>query len=181
MKQSTKAARRTFVASAFAFAFLAGVDASAKELITNGSFENPPCTAGKASGCSPWVFKGNSAVNDDFYGGKLGATVGGLGPGAGSISQSVDLKEGNYTFSFWFEPHKIVSGTTPAIVKVANRIVFATMLPSQEDTTKWQQYTVTVAISKKEAGKRRVQFIADKAPNYAGPLFNIDDVSLTGP
>ncbi|BCM19194.1 hypothetical protein [Mesorhizobium sp. J8] len=172
-------ARRLLGASVCLFVVSAGHCAFAAELIKNGSFDDPGCTSGKAAGCKYWVFKGNSAVNDDSHSGKLGASVGGLGSGTGSIRQTVALNEGRYTFSFWYIPRQKVAGKTPAIAKIAGRIVFATMLGSEQPDTHWSKAEVVVYISEKDEGERQVEFFADNAPDYSGPLFDIDDVSLT--
>ncbi|UCI06278.1 hypothetical protein [Mesorhizobium sp. B1-1-8] len=171
-------ARTVVVCSAFFATFLVAYDANGTEFISNGGFEDPGCAKEKADGCVPWVFTGNGAVNDKPHSGLLAATVGGQGPGAGTVSQTVKLVEGFYSFSFWYFPRKIANGMTPAIAKIAGKIVFAKMLPSQEDYTIWTKCEIVVHIAKTEEGEKTIEFSAGVAPNYAGPLFDIDDVSL---
>jgi Carbohydrate binding domain len=151
------------------------VVANSSEYIKNGSFDDPGCEAGKKFNCRPWTFIGNAAVNDVFHSNKLGATVGGQGDGAGKIIQQLKLKKGIYKFSFWYL-HQKGAEPTPAIVTIAGKTVFAQMLQAKDD---WEQYTIDDVSIEKEGTYHIVFRALNSSGKYAGPLFQIDDVSLT--
>ncbi|RVG20314.1 hypothetical protein [Sinorhizobium meliloti] len=171
------------VASVLLSALFPAPDAIAEEKIKNGNFENLDCIIGSSVGCPDWDMTGNAAVHGDGRDGK-GATVGGLGPGAGTVTQKrLNLAVGNYAFSFSYRPAGTnLFGETAAIVKIGKRTVFAEMLRTiGTGQASYKKYQVFLMIYERDKGEQDVQFFAEESPNFAGPLFQIDDVSLVGP
>ncbi|WP_147464080.1 hypothetical protein [Sinorhizobium meliloti] len=168
--------------TAFLSALLAASHATAEEKIRNRDFENQDCIIGSGAGCPDWVMTGNAAVHGDGREGK-GATVGGLGSGYGTVTQNVNLLVGNYAFSFSYKAAGAnIWGETAGIVKIAGKTVFAEMLRARgTEEAPYKEYQIFVIIDQSNDGPQDVQFIADNPPNFAGPLFRIDDVSLVGP
>ncbi|MDX0615171.1 hypothetical protein GOD03_11820 [Sinorhizobium medicae] len=160
----------------FSTALLAASHATAAEEIVNGGFEDPKCqTAGQI--CPPWGFKNNAAINDDGHAGsKHGATVGGQGGGTGVVTQKLTLTKGYYVFSFWYKATGTVSGSTPAIVRFTGatiRTVFTVMIPPVAQWIKYEQFLIV-----DQDGETTIEFSSENPPHFAGPYFNIDDVSL---
>jgi hypothetical protein len=161
------------------FAFLTGLflfligPAHAEEKIFNGGFEEDCAAATQV--CYPWMFTGNSAVNDAPHTGNYGATVGGLGDGGGTVKETITVKAGKYDFSFWYSALSGYAGNTPVTVTVAGKTVFEDAGLHTNPAYRFVSGTVTID----KASAIDVVFVASDSTNgYAGPLFNIDDVSM---
>jgi hypothetical protein len=164
-----------FMAIVFSLMLLASSGACAAEMIKNGGFEDSSCKPGSGVGCTSWDFSGNAAVNNDGHLSEKGATVGGLGDGPGRATQKLMLTPGNYIFSFWYKPASGTAGVTPAIVRIAGKTVFAKMLKLEPTT--WNKCEIFLIVD--SGGEKTIEFSSETAPSFAGPLFQIDDVSLT--
>ncbi|MDW9908880.1 hypothetical protein GOB14_11885 [Sinorhizobium meliloti] len=157
----------------FLSALLTASHANAEEMIKNQGFEGADCTPGVGQGCLPWTFKPNTAVNDEEHSGNKGATVGGLGSGPGMLTQAIMFRAGTYNFSFWYKATSGDAGLTPAIVRIAGRTVFAEILKPGTD---WRLYQMSVQVD--NDGPATIEISSERPPHYAGPSFQIDDVSL---
>ncbi|WP_164830823.1 carbohydrate binding domain-containing protein [Sinorhizobium meliloti] len=167
----TTTVRRAIVIAA---ALLAASNVAATELIRNKDFEDDSC---KPAGgvCKEWTFTGNGNVTDDAHTGTRGATVGGQGNAAGTVTQSLTLEKGVYSFSFWYVARSGGNGLSAAIVRIAGKTVFLKML-EPESEPQWKQYQMFLIVD--GTGPTTIDFISQIPPHFAGPSFQIDDVSL---